>query len=392
MLPISRRSLPATVNLRSRFLEFGLPICSQTGPYCWDYTTLGVLEYEASAELGQRLSLSPGYLAWAAQETDSQGSGGSNFGRANRGLENFGIAPLSMGGVPEASANISTPPPQAIEIGQTFGNVDFHWIRFWGRTPLTTDQMTAIKTDIANGHPVAVGMQWPNQASFVPGTSVLKVPRKNRVFDGHCVILIGYEDDPNFPGGGVFLFRNSWGENWGDGGYAKMPYALLDFCINDAFSIRNIAPKFKSPDQKASVFEAINLTSTSGKDYSLATQDMSRFGSAWKGEPQLFLDAKKPGDEFSLNVPVQKKGNYDVQLVITRAESYGRFRVIFSDGKRSELLDGAGPGVSRSQPIDLGVHFLRQGVQRLRFKVEGQSSASSGFGIGIHEILILATP
>ena len=119
---------------------------------------------------------------------------------------------------------------------------------------------------------------------------------------------------------------------------------------------------------------------------------MSRFGSAWKGEPQLFLDAKKPGDEFSLNVPVQKKGNYDVQLVITRAESYGRFRVIFSDGKRSELLDGAGPGVSRSQPIDLGVHFLRQGVQRLRFKVEGQSSASSGFGIGIHEILILATP
>ena len=392
-LPAVRRgSLPAKVDLRPKFSEFGLPICSQAGPYCWDYTTIGVLEYEASAELGQRLTLSPGYLAWAAQETDSQGTGGSNFGRANRGLENYGMAPLSMGGVPVASGSIPTPLRPTIEIGQTFGDVDFHWIRFWGRTPLTTDQITAIKTDIANGHPVAVGMQWPNQASFVPGTFVLKVPRKNRVFDGHCVILIGYEDDPTLPGGGVFLFRNSWGQNWGDDGYAKMPYALLNFCINDAFSIRKISPKFKSPPQMTRVYEAISLMNTSENVSAVILQDMTRFGNAWKGKPQLFLDAKKSGDEFSLNVPVQRKGNYDIQLLITRAESYGQFRVIFPDGKSSGLVDGAGPGVSRSQPIDLGVHFFRQGSQRLRFRVEGQSTASSGLGIGIHEIQITGAP
>jgi len=29
------------------------------------------------------------------------------------------------------------------------------------------------------------------------------------VFDGHSVLLIGYRDDPQQPGGGAFLLRNS---------------------------------------------------------------------------------------------------------------------------------------------------------------------------------------
>lgn len=44
--------------------------------------------------------------------------------------------------------------------------------------------------------------------------------------------LVGYEDDPDVPGGGFFYLRNSWGERWGrdnvlGAGYGRIPYSYL---------------------------------------------------------------------------------------------------------------------------------------------------------------------
>ena len=76
-------------------------------------------------------SLSPGYLAWAAQETDSQGTlEGPTLGRANRGLEIFGAVPLTVGGLPPSSGPVPSPNKQIVDVGREFGEIDFHWIRF----------------------------------------------------------------------------------------------------------------------------------------------------------------------------------------------------------------------------------------------------------------------
>ncbi|MBM3268373.1 MAG: C1 family peptidase [Candidatus Sericytochromatia bacterium] len=46
----------------------------------------------------------------------------------------------------------------------------------------------------------------------------------------HAVLLVGYRRDGSAPGGGWFLLRNSWGDDWGDGGYAWVSYQLtLDY-------------------------------------------------------------------------------------------------------------------------------------------------------------------
>jgi C1A family cysteine protease len=39
---------------------------------------------------------------------------------------------------------------------------------------------------------------------------------------GHAVLCVGYDLDKE-----VFIFRNSWGENWGDKGYFYLPFAYV---------------------------------------------------------------------------------------------------------------------------------------------------------------------
>ena len=44
--------------------------------------------------------------------------------------------------------------------------------------------------------------------------------------------MVGYQDDPDVPGGGYFLVRNSWGTTWAgnnviEPGHARIPYAYL---------------------------------------------------------------------------------------------------------------------------------------------------------------------
>jgi C1A family cysteine protease len=45
--------------------------------------------------------------------------------------------------------------------------------------------------------------------------------------------MVGYQDDPDVPGGGYFLVRNSWGTTtWGQDnavapGHARIPYAYM---------------------------------------------------------------------------------------------------------------------------------------------------------------------
>lgn len=49
----------------------------------------------------------------------------------------------------------------------------------------------------------------------------------------HAVLLVGYDDAREIGGDGTekttgaFLFKNSWGEDWGEGGYGWLPYAYL---------------------------------------------------------------------------------------------------------------------------------------------------------------------
>jgi hypothetical protein len=44
---------------------------------------------------------------------------------------------------------------------------------------------------------------------------------------GHATVLVGYEINSSYDGGGRFLYRNSWGESFGDNGYGTYTFAEM---------------------------------------------------------------------------------------------------------------------------------------------------------------------
>lgn len=53
----------------------------------------------------------------------------------------------------------------------------------------------------------------------------------------HGLLLAGYVDEAAYAGGGYFIVRNSYGEDWGEGGYGRMPYAYLECFALEAGTI-----------------------------------------------------------------------------------------------------------------------------------------------------------
>ena len=76
------------------------------------------------------------------------------------------------------------------------------------------------------------GFRWPKQDEWKD--DVLEMCPPEAVFDGHSVLLVGYRDAADQPGGGVFIFRNT--NRGGRDGY--MHYTYSQAYMNDAVWIQ----------------------------------------------------------------------------------------------------------------------------------------------------------
>ncbi len=96
-----------------------------------------------------------------------------------------------------------------------------------------------VKKAVADRNLVKIGMscndaknQW-DSGSHLANTGVLLLPYQanpNGKWDGHAMLIVGYDDDgySKYGGAGAFKVRNSWGRGWGDNGYWYLPYSLID--------------------------------------------------------------------------------------------------------------------------------------------------------------------
>jgi hypothetical protein len=91
--------------------------------------------------------------------------------------------------------------------------------------------LQAIKVHLAAGFPAAVTVRWPNDpfvgTTEVAGIDLFKMPAPPQAPYSKGIAIVGFKDDPRFPGGGVFIFRNSEGRDWGDNGYGYMSYLYV---------------------------------------------------------------------------------------------------------------------------------------------------------------------
>ena len=61
------------------------------------------------------------------------------------------------------------------------------------------------------------------EGDIVSKTGIMQVPEKGeKLLGGHVAAAVGYNDYDK-----TFIVRNSWGSEWGDGGYFHMPYVFM---------------------------------------------------------------------------------------------------------------------------------------------------------------------
>lgn len=79
---------------------------------------------------------------------------------------------------------------------------------------------------LTNGFPVIIGFNVYSSfmSSFVSRTGLMQYPntRNETLLGGHAVLLVGYNHATQ-----KYIVKNSWGTNWGDGGYFYMPYKVI---------------------------------------------------------------------------------------------------------------------------------------------------------------------
>jgi len=114
------------------------------------------------------------------------------------------------------------------------------WIKDWDpNNGVTAEQLKLIQEQLDNNHPVAIGFRWPKKEvenKYLEGGELAMVTEAE-VFDGHSVLIVGYQTDAATPGGGYLIFKNSHGESFGDKGYGRIPYAYAMLYANDAMAL-----------------------------------------------------------------------------------------------------------------------------------------------------------
>ena len=111
--------------------------------------------------------------------------------------------------------------------------------------------------DGEGGSPLTFGIPvfnswYRNPVTIQTGRIPMPLPNETWI-GGHAMLLTGYVDDGRFPGGGVFIFRNSWSERWASetielsesggqtievpAGYGILPYAFIEKYGRDFYTL-----------------------------------------------------------------------------------------------------------------------------------------------------------
>lgn len=94
-----------------------------------------------------------------------------------------------------------------------------------GFQEITGDVVPQIKQALVQGFPVVFGMQvfGSLESEQTAQTGIVDLPAPNeQSLGGHAVVFAGYDDARQ-----SFLVRNSWGPQWGQGGYFWLPYTYV---------------------------------------------------------------------------------------------------------------------------------------------------------------------
>jgi len=199
---------------------------------CSVFTMVGALEYAMASKTHQGTQLSVEFLNWASNQVIGKMDDGGFFSDLWKGFRVYGVCPEEdMPYRNKFDAGLK-PSQNAMDHARKLrkAGLRLHWIKPWNpKTGLKENEFLTVKRVLNRGWPVCGGFRWPKKPVRWKN-DVLEMVPPDGVVDGHSVLIVGYRDNGEQPGGGVFIFRNS--DNNGRDGYMTYEYART--YMNDA--------------------------------------------------------------------------------------------------------------------------------------------------------------
>jgi hypothetical protein len=236
--PTAYAILPDSANLTS---HFG-PVRDQgQRGTCVAHACTAVREYLLGKNSTQS-NFSEQFLYWACKRVDMMPSGGTFIRVAMDRLQVEGIPAEAIWPYNPAQIdnNEGQDPPPAGAANKALPN------RIEAFASLTPNNVNALRQALAAGSPIAFSVpvytSWFTEPTHSSGDIRMPLPGEQQE-GGHAMCMTGYEVDPDVPGGGYFMIRNSWGTTWGCDnpiapGYARMPFAYIAQYGNSAYTAR----------------------------------------------------------------------------------------------------------------------------------------------------------
>ncbi len=121
----------------------------------------------------------------------------------------------------------------------------------------------------------------------------------------------------------------------------------------------------------------------------LAQQAMGSFGPGWSGGAQVLWSGGAPGSVLKLSLPVQKPGQYRVELRYTRAPDFGDVVAALGTTVSTKTLSGHATKVVPAGPADAGIFLLAAGDNQLELRLIGKQPLSKDYFFGLDEVRLL---
>ncbi|ESQ76182.1 C1 family peptidase [Asticcacaulis sp. AC402] len=106
----------------------------------------------------------------------------------------------------------------------------------------------AYKEMLERGKPIVIGVRFnTSEWKTISGAGVFTLGVNSTgaaAKGGHAMVIVGYDDDKVAANGerGAFRLMNSWGQGWGDRGYAWVSYEALTTLIAEAYVFKGALP------------------------------------------------------------------------------------------------------------------------------------------------------
>lgn len=185
-----------TVDMRGEIARRGIAIRDQsTRPTCSVFASTFLLEYAYTGFCGQHYqNLSEEYLNHVANLATGGSDDGDFFSSVIAGYNQYGVVTETQ--LPYMASydfNTFNLPSNVVTLGayhiRPFAKMKATWIRSIAPTAgLSDEEFNKILSYVRTGVPVAIGRS-------------------------HSLVIVGYEKGTQFPGGGRFIIRNSYGVN-----------------------------------------------------------------------------------------------------------------------------------------------------------------------------------